>query len=69
MAPLRTAADRAALVAALQAGVIDVVATDHAPHAAHEKDVPFEHAPAGVYFLRASGRDLDLTRKVVVVAR
>jgi dihydroorotase len=32
----------------LQSGVIDIVATDHAPHADHEKDVPFEHAPNGV---------------------
>ena len=29
-------------------GTIDVIATDHAPHAAHEKDVPFEEAPFGV---------------------
>jgi dihydroorotase len=48
MPPLRSAADRAALVAGLQSGVIDAVATDHAPHADHEKDVPFEHAPNGV---------------------
>jgi dihydroorotase len=48
MPPLRTAADREALVRALRAGIIDVVATDHAPHASHEKDVPFEHAPNGV---------------------
>lgn len=48
MPPLRTAADREALVEALRLGVIDIVATDHAPHADHEKDVPFEHAPFGV---------------------
>jgi dihydroorotase len=48
MPPLRSEADRAALVAGLQSGVIDIVATDHAPHADHEKDVPFEHAPNGV---------------------
>jgi dihydroorotase len=48
MPPLRSELDRAALVAALRSGVIDVVATDHAPHADHEKDVPFEHAPNGV---------------------
>jgi dihydroorotase len=52
--PLRAPADRAALVTALQDGVIDVVATDHAPHAAHEKDVPFEHAPAGVIGLETA---------------
>ena len=46
--PLRSADDRSALVAALREGTIGAVATDHAPHAAHEKDVPFEEAPFGV---------------------
>jgi dihydroorotase len=46
--PLRSADDRAALVAALRDGTIAAVATDHAPHARHEKDVPFEAAPNGV---------------------
>jgi len=46
--PLRGADDRAALVAAVKDGTISVIATDHAPHAAHEKDVPFEEAPFGV---------------------
>ena len=45
--PLRTEADRRALVEALRTGVIDCVATDHAPHARHEKEVPFEQAPMG----------------------
>jgi dihydroorotase len=45
--PLRTERDRKALVTALQNGVIDCVATDHAPHARHEKEVPFEQAPMG----------------------
>ncbi len=45
--PLRTEADRRALVQALADGVIDCVATDHAPHARHEKEVPFEQAPMG----------------------
>ncbi len=45
--PLRSEADRKALVQALKAGVIDCVATDHAPHASHEKEVPFEQAPMG----------------------
>ena len=48
MPPLRTEADVAALRTALASGIIDAVATDHAPHAAHEKDVPFEEAPPGV---------------------
>ena len=48
MPPLRTEADRLALIDGLRSGVIDIVATDHAPHADHEKDVPFEQAPNGV---------------------
>jgi len=46
--PLRSEDDRRALVEALCDGVITAVATDHAPHARHEKDVPFEDAPFGV---------------------
>src|SRR5919197_2210897 len=45
--PLRTEADRAALIEALRSGVIDCIATDHAPHARDEKEVPFEQAPMG----------------------
>ncbi|MDX6699260.1 MAG: dihydroorotase [Solirubrobacteraceae bacterium] len=45
--PLRAQRDRAALVEALRDGTIDCVATDHAPHANHEKEVPFEEAPMG----------------------
>ena len=46
--PLRAEADRKALVAALRDGTLAAVATDHAPHARHEKEVPFEAAPFGV---------------------
>ncbi len=46
--PLRAAADREALVQGLRDGTLDCIATDHAPHARHEKDVPFEEAPFGV---------------------
>ncbi len=46
--PLRTQADRDALRAGLRDGTLDCVATDHAPHARHEKDAPFEEAPFGV---------------------
>jgi dihydroorotase len=45
--PLRREADRRALVDGLRRGLIDCVATDHAPHARHEKEVPFEQAPMG----------------------
>jgi dihydroorotase len=46
--PLRSADDRAALIDALRSGTISCIATDHAPHARHEKEVPFEEAPFGV---------------------
>jgi dihydroorotase len=46
--PLRTEEDRQALLDAVRDGTIEAIATDHAPHAAHEKDVPFEAAPFGV---------------------
>jgi dihydroorotase len=45
--PLRTEADRRSLIEALRSGLIDCVATDHAPHAQHEKEVPFEEAAMG----------------------
>jgi dihydroorotase len=46
--PLRSEHDRAVLRDAVRRGAISCVATDHAPHARHEKDVPFEEAPFGV---------------------
>jgi dihydroorotase len=46
--PLRTEDDREALVDALRSGVVDCIGTDHAPHAVHEKEVPFEIANLGV---------------------
>ena len=46
--PLRAESDRAALIDALRDGTIEAIATDHAPHARHEKEVPFEAAPFGV---------------------
>lgn len=46
--PLRSAADVEAIVAALIDGTIDAIATDHAPHAAHEKQVEFERASFGI---------------------
>jgi dihydroorotase len=46
--PLRSGEDRRALVEAVRDGTIGAVATDHAPHARHEKEVPFEAAPFGV---------------------
>jgi dihydroorotase len=46
--PLRSVADRRALIEALTDGTIDAIATDHAPHAFHEKQVEFERAAFGI---------------------
>jgi dihydroorotase len=46
--PLRVEADRRAVIDALLDGTIDCIATDHAPHASHEKEVEFERAPNGI---------------------
>jgi dihydroorotase len=46
--PLRGEADRQALIEGLRDGTIECIATDHAPHAAEEKEVPFEQAAMGV---------------------
>src|SRR5581483_2093014 len=52
--PLRTDDDRTALVDAVRDGTIAAIATDHAPHSAEEKDVPFEAAPFGVIGLETA---------------
>ena len=46
--PLRAAADREAILVALADGTVDAIATDHAPHAVHEKQVEFERAAFGI---------------------
>ena len=46
--PLRSAADREAILVALADGTVDAIATDHAPHALHEKQVEFERAAFGI---------------------
>jgi dihydroorotase len=52
--PLRTERDRQALIEGLKDGTIDCIATDHAPHARDEKEVPFEQAPMGTTGLETS---------------
>ena len=52
--PLREAADVAALRAALKDGVIDCVASDHAPHAYDEKEAAFDDAPFGIVGLETA---------------
>ena len=46
--PLRSAADRDAMIEGILDGVVDAIATDHAPHATHEKEIEFERAPNGI---------------------
>jgi dihydroorotase len=60
--PLRTADDIAAIKQGLKDGTIDVIATDHAPHAADEKAGEFDYAPFGIVGLETA---LGLTLKLV----
>jgi len=52
--PLRSVADRDAMIEAILDGVVDAIATDHAPHAIHEKEVEFERAPNGIIGLETA---------------
>jgi dihydroorotase len=76
--PLRSEADRAAIRAGLIDGTIDAIATDHAPHADHEKDQEFSFAPPGMVGLETAlavtltelvePGDLSLTRAVELLS-
>jgi dihydroorotase len=52
--PLRSTADRDAMIQGILDGVVDAIATDHAPHASHEKEVEFERAPNGITGLESA---------------
>lgn len=52
--PLRTQADQEAIIEGLRDGTIDAIATDHAPHAPHEKEQEFARAPFGMLGLETS---------------
>lgn len=52
--PLRSAADLAAILAGIQDGTIDAIATDHAPHHFNEKMVEFDQAPNGIIGLETA---------------
>ena len=52
--PLRTADDRDAIIEGILDGTLDIFATDHAPHAAEEKDRPFTKAPSGMIGLETA---------------
>jgi dihydroorotase len=45
--PVRSSADRDALLSAVRKGLIDIIATDHAPHTTEEKSAPYFSAPSG----------------------
>ncbi len=62
--PLRTAKDIEALIRGLNEGVIDAIATDHAPHTKEEKAEPFNQAPFGISgFETALGNLMELVHK------
>ena len=62
--PLRVEADRLAMIAGLLDGTVDCIATDHAPHAVHEKEQEFERAPNGITGLEtALGLSLRVLHK------
>ncbi|NBK93750.1 dihydroorotase [bacterium 1XD21-13] len=52
--PLRSEADRQAVIQGLQDGTIDIIATDHAPHSQEEKERPFTQAPSGIIGLETA---------------
>ncbi len=52
--PLRTEADRRALIAGLKDGTLDCISTDHAPHTDYEKDKEFDYAPNGIIGLETA---------------
>ena len=52
--PLRTEADRKAIIAGLRDGTLDCIATDHAPHTDYEKDKEFDYAPNGILGLETA---------------
>jgi len=60
--PLRTEADRQALLAGLADGTIDIIASDHAPHCTYEKQVEFDVAPFGII-----GLETELALSLVLV--
>jgi dihydroorotase len=61
--PLRTEADRRAIIAGLRDGTIDIIATDHAPHTDYEKDKEFDFAPNGILGLETA---LPVTLAILV---
>ncbi len=77
--PLRAEGDRLAMIAGLADGTVDCIATDHAPHATHEKEQEFERAPNGITGLETAlglalrvlhrGHGLSLSRVIALMSR
>ena len=70
--PLRAPADVAALVEGLRTGVVDVIATDHAPHTVEEKNREFDKAPFGIVGLETAVSlvlDRFVHRKIISLGR
>jgi dihydroorotase len=67
--PLRSKADRAALLAGLIDGTIDAIATDHAPHAADEKDLEWDAAAPGVVGLETAAAVFGLAAPAPILVR
>lgn len=69
--PLRTEADRQAIIEGLADGTIDIIATDHAPHTAEEKAKPFMEAPSGMTGLETAFslglKELVNTKKLALI--
>jgi dihydroorotase len=63
--PLRTEADRMAIIHGLKDGIIDIIATDHAPHSTEEKNQPLTVAPSGMIGLETA---LSLAWRELVVS-
>lgn len=61
--PLRTEADRQAIIAGLKDGTLDCIGTDHAPHSPDEKDREFDYAPNGILGLETA---LPVCLKILV---
>lgn len=72
--PLRTEEDVAAVKAAITAGTVDCIATDHAPHTPDDKQQPFDEAPPGMLGLETAlalsltELDLDIERVVALLS-
>ena len=79
--PIRSEADRDAMIGAISDGTVDCIATDHAPHTVEEKESPFEYAPCGMIGLESAFGAvwkmlsdkkmslLDVVRKLTVMPR